>query len=77
VGRACAYVEVADDGVGFAPGESASAVPGRGLRNMRRRAEELGGTLIVHSTENGTVVRLMIPLDGVRRAPTVPATSPS
>jgi signal transduction histidine kinase len=70
-GRACAYVEVADDGRGFcAPDENASAVPGRGLRNMHRRAEELGGTLSVQSTERGTVVRLMIPLGG---APTRPS----
>jgi signal transduction histidine kinase len=62
-GRACAYVEVADDGGGFgAPAPAGAAVPGRGLRNMRRRAEELGGTLTVQSTECGTAVRLMIPL---------------
>lgn len=59
-GRACAYVEVADDGGGFAA--NPSAVPGRGLRNMRRRAEEIGGALTVRSNEQGTVVRLMIPL---------------
>ncbi len=63
LGRACAYVEVADDGGGFGvPDASPSGAPGRGLRNMHRRAEELGGTLTVQSTGAGTVVRLMIPL---------------
>jgi signal transduction histidine kinase len=62
-GRACAYVEVADDGGGFCTrADTPSALHGRGLRNMHRRAEELGGTLTVQSNEQGTVVRLMIPL---------------
>ena len=62
-GRACAYVEVADDGVGFgAAGAGARPISGRGLRNMRRRAEELGGELVVTSVATGTAVRLLLPL---------------
>ena len=43
-------VEVRDDGVGLASG----AVPGVGLRSMRERAEELGGTCTVVRGEDGT-----------------------
>jgi len=63
-GRACAFVEVADDGQGFeveGPGGSALG-GGRGLRNMRRRAAELGGELLVASGMQGTSVKLRIPL---------------
>jgi signal transduction histidine kinase len=62
-GRACAYVEVADDGCGFgAAPNGASGTIGRGLRNMRRRAEELDGELVVSSVAQGTAVRLLLPL---------------
>lgn len=62
-GRACAYVEVADDGRGFgAAAAGAKPTSGRGLRNMRRRAEELGGELVVTSVATGTAVRLLLPL---------------
>ena len=43
-------VEVCDDGVGLAAG----AVPGIGLRSMRERAEELGGSCTVLSGDGGT-----------------------
>ena len=43
-------VEVRDDGVGLAAG----AVPGVGLRSMRERAEELGGTCTVERSAGGT-----------------------
>ena len=50
---------VADDGVGFAPGEDQI---GFGLRNMRDRARILGGSLLVEPQEpRGTVVRLTVP----------------
>jgi signal transduction histidine kinase len=62
-GRACAFVEVADDGCGFGAAPNvASGTIGRGLRNMRRRAEELDGELIVSSVAQGTAVRLLLPL---------------
>ena len=62
-GRDCAYVEVADDGCGFSGAQNgATGTPGRGLRNMRGRAEELGGQLVVSSVAQGTAVRLLLPL---------------
>nr|WP_238342225.1 GAF domain-containing sensor histidine kinase [Actinopolymorpha rutila] len=54
-------LEVADDGVGFDPGAS---YPGHlGLRSMRERVSELGGTLEIHSAP-GEGTRI------VARAPT-------
>ena len=51
-------VEVADDGRGL----PATRRAGVGLRSMRERAEELGGTLAVRSrTSGGTVVRAELP----------------
>lgn len=48
-----------DNGVGIAPNRRA----GVGLQSMRERAEELGGTVIVETTEgDGTMVRTMLPL---------------
>jgi two-component system NarL family sensor kinase len=62
------YVEVRDDGTGVDPG----SVTGIGLSSMRERAEELGGTWSVESTQGGgtTVVAVLpvnpIPAQGVR-----------
>ena len=52
-------VEVADDGSGLADGHR----PGVGLGSMRLRAEELGGTLVVHSNGHGTTVTACLPLE--------------
>jgi ligand-binding sensor domain-containing protein/two-component sensor histidine kinase len=49
---------VEDDGHGFDPH---AAGEGHGLRSMRRRAEELGGTLAVHSSPQGTRLTLTLP----------------
>jgi signal transduction histidine kinase len=53
-----ATLRVSDDGAGFDP-----AVPadGFGLRGMRNRAAQVGGTLSVHSGESGTTVELEVP----------------
>jgi two-component system NarL family sensor kinase len=54
-------VVVADDGHGL----PASRADGVGLASMAERAEELGGTLAVTSTEGrGTQVTALLPLDG-------------
>ncbi|MGY1712560.1 histidine kinase [Geodermatophilus sp. SYSU D00758] len=54
-------VEVADDGVGIAPGRAA----GVGLVSLRERAAELGGRCTVTCpAEGGTVVRAVLPADG-------------
>ncbi|MBB3085458.1 sensor histidine kinase [Geodermatophilus sabuli] len=54
-------VEVADDGVGIAPGAPA----GVGLVSLRERAAELGGRCSVECpASGGTVVRAVLPADG-------------
>lgn len=53
-----AHLEITDDGVGLAPGKD----EGYGLRGMRRRVEESGGTLSVEpGPGSGTVVRVFLP----------------
>ena len=56
-------IDIADDGVGFDPGQ---AWGGRGLSNLQRRAQLLGGGLNIDSrVGTGTRVRLRLPvLDG-------------
>jgi signal transduction histidine kinase len=60
----CARVTVQDDGCGFDPGAAHDDSAGRvGLRVMRERAEEIGGTLAVESAPGeGTRVVVMVPL---------------
>jgi signal transduction histidine kinase len=54
-------VEVSDDGLGF-PGSLRAGV---GLRSMRERADELGGTLAIEPAQGGgTGVCARLPLDG-------------
>ena len=52
-------LEVIDNGRGF---DSSAPSPGHGLPTMRRRSEQLGGDLAIHSTTRGTTVRLSLPL---------------
>lgn len=56
-----AFVEVADDGCGFEAAQGTQG-GGRGMRNMKRRAAELGGELLVTSSSCGTSVKLRLPL---------------
>ena len=52
-------LEVEDDGAGFDPG---AARTGRGLGNLRTRAEALGGELEIRSEAGGgTAVRIVVP----------------
>lgn len=64
-----ALLVVEDDGMGLAPGAPA----GVGLRSMRERAEELGGSLTLNRLDpSGTRVTARLPLDvagGRRRRP--------
>jgi signal transduction histidine kinase len=56
-----ATLEVADDGAGFDTG-TADTGAGLGLRAMRDRMDELGGSLSVESRpESGTIVRALFP----------------
>jgi signal transduction histidine kinase len=55
-GPAGVFLEIADDGHGF----EQPATRGRGLTNMQRRAEAIGGRLEVTSSDRGTEVRLVL-----------------
>ena len=60
-----AVLEVDDDGRGFDPARTTGA--GQGLRNLRERAERLGGRTEIHSTPGeGTKVQVTIPADLAR-----------
>ncbi len=61
-GEAHGRISVADDGRGFtAPGEEGAAPAGRGLANMKRRAEGCGAQLAIVSGPEGTRVTLDLP----------------
>jgi signal transduction histidine kinase len=54
-------LEIEDDGRG--PGDIASRAHRNGLRNMRKRMEDVGGEFSIEpGPERGTVVRLTAPL---------------
>lgn len=54
---------IADDGHGFAPGpgRSGSDAGGLGLISMRSRAESVGGSFSVMSSERGTTIAVILP----------------
>lgn len=59
-----ALLTVTDDGAGFDP---TSEAPGHGLKSMRRRAEAVGGRLVIQSSPGrGTRLELEVPLTGFR-----------
>lgn len=62
-------LEIADDGIGFAPDRpAAGAESGQGLPNMRRRAELLRAQLEIRSAPGrGTSLSLTMPLPGTGR----------
>jgi two-component system NarL family sensor kinase len=49
-------VTISDDGIGFDASKLKAARQGMGLRNMKERMEELGGTLEIQSSIDGTTV---------------------
>ncbi|ACB76510.1 sensor histidine kinase [Opitutus terrae] len=57
---------IADDGVGFRPGEVLQDRTGHlGLRGIRTRVKRLGGTLAIESQPGqGTAMQIVVPLDG-------------
>lgn len=57
-------VRIADNGRFQTP--ASDALDGSGLGNMRKRAEEIGGELDVHGTEEGTTVTLWVGLKSHR-----------
>ncbi len=54
------FIDVQDDGIGL----SEQYRPGVGLRSMRERAEELGGTFTATSSDKGTRLLATLPLLG-------------
>jgi signal transduction histidine kinase len=55
-----AVLTIQDDGVGFDVGAGSA---GNGLRNMRERAEAMGGAMLVTSTTaKGTTLRMTFPI---------------
>ncbi len=60
-------VRVCDEGKGMAGANGASTAPGSshgvGLSGMRERLRELGGTLEIQSSENGTTVIAAVPVN--------------
>ncbi|XID92907.1 sensor histidine kinase [Paenibacillaceae bacterium WGS1546] len=53
-------IRIADNGVGMA----AHARPGIGMRSIKERAEELGGTFELESAaNNGTIIRVSLPIE--------------
>jgi signal transduction histidine kinase len=62
------FVEVSDCGKGIAPEKrrelEASGAVGVGVRGMRERIRQLGGSLELDSNGRGTMVRLQLPADG-------------
>ena len=59
---------VIDDGIGVDKASVATKGGGRGLANVRTRADALGGTFTLHSDAAGTVARLVLPFEE-RKAP--------
>ena len=58
--RAGATLRIADDGVGLRSKSTSS--PGIGLRNMQERMDQLGGTLRILSSKDGTIIEAQVPL---------------
>jgi signal transduction histidine kinase len=53
------HVAIHDDGKGLSPQMPSG---GRGIKNMRSRAEELGGLLKIEGTRSGTQIDLTVPI---------------
>ena len=57
-----ATLRIADNGQGMPKTENRKARSGIGLRNMQERVDQLGGTLTVKSSANGTTIEARVPL---------------
>ena len=54
-------IEVADNGIGL--GDRNSNGLGNGLRNIKKRVEDINGELVITSTENGTCIKITLKLN--------------
>ena len=72
-------ISIEDDGVGFDPAAVvASLASGFGLASMRERAEQVGGTVDVHTgSGKGTTVVIRLQAEGMRDARSGTAPSPA
>ena len=72
-------VEIADKGKGIPPEKkedlSSAGTPGVGIRGMRERIRQLGGTLEINSNDSGTVVTVHLPVHEIS-APAAAVPSP-
>ncbi|MEC3862202.1 cache domain-containing protein [Mesobacterium sp. TK19101] len=57
-----ATLKITDNGRGIDPTRNRRPGPGIGLRNMQERMDQLGGTLRVLSSKDGTVIEAQVPL---------------
>ncbi|MBO6868475.1 MAG: cache domain-containing protein [Pseudomonadota bacterium] len=57
-----ATLRISDNGQGMPKAENRKARSGIGLRNMQERVDQLGGTLTVKSSANGTTIEARVPL---------------
>ena len=62
------HLEIRDNGHGFRNKAEGETPAGVGLRGMQERLRLLGGTLQIHSTENGTAVMVIVPIPGKSKA---------
>jgi two-component system NarL family sensor kinase len=60
-----ATLRIADDGTGIKPAPPDATGSGLGLRNMQERAAQLGGTLRIKSSRDGTVIEAQLPLSHI------------
>jgi signal transduction histidine kinase len=66
-------VQITDDGRGFSvPAEldtpEASLTMGVGIMGMRQRLKQLGGTLVIESSSDGTTINARVPIEEDKRA---------
>jgi signal transduction histidine kinase len=76
--------EIEDKGKGIPPEKqmelTSTGIPGVGIRGMRERIRQLGGTLEINSTSSGTVVDVKLPIaetSSPANTVEVPDTSPA
>jgi signal transduction histidine kinase len=69
------FVEVEDRGKGIPPEKqfemASTGTPGVGIRGMRERLQQLGGSLDIHSNDNGTRIVARLPAEVVSAIPAV------
>lgn len=56
------FIDIIDFGKGFDLSISDEKVVGRGIKNMYHRAEQIGAVLKINASNEGTCVRLLLPL---------------